>query len=169
MAEWKWVMTIKLQEVSVLERAKLSNLLELYSYDFSELLDLELGDDGLYGYEHLASYWDDSNRYPYFIFSDEILIGFALIIKGSLIKHDARIWDMSEFFILKKYRRKGLGIQAATELWSTLKGPWQVRVLSHHIEGLQFWEKAIKLSFKNYQIEKIGQPNKEWIVYLFDS
>jgi hypothetical protein len=41
----------------------LANLLELYAHDFSEFIDLELGADGRFGYEHLPLYWKESSRY----------------------------------------------------------------------------------------------------------
>ena len=35
----------------------LSNLLELYVHDLSEVFDVELGPDGRFGYEKLPMYW----------------------------------------------------------------------------------------------------------------
>ena len=35
----------------------LANLLELYIHDFSEILPIELGQDGRFGYKNLSEYW----------------------------------------------------------------------------------------------------------------
>ena len=42
----------------------LANLLELYSHDFSEFIDLELEPDGRYGYPQLELYWREPGRFP---------------------------------------------------------------------------------------------------------
>ena len=43
----------------------LANLLELYVHDFSEFLDLEIGEDGRFGYPSLPLYWSEQGRYPF--------------------------------------------------------------------------------------------------------
>ncbi len=48
----------------------LANLLELYCYDFSELIDLELGPDGRFGYEPLPLYWTEQGRHPLLVAID---------------------------------------------------------------------------------------------------
>jgi predicted acetyltransferase len=35
---------------------------------------------------------------------------------------------MSEFFVLRKYRRQGIGRTAAVELFERFPGPWRVRL-----------------------------------------
>ena len=40
----------------------LANLLEFYAHDFSEFIDLKIGEDGRFGYEHLPLYWKESSR-----------------------------------------------------------------------------------------------------------
>ena len=42
----------------------LANLLELYVHDFSELLDLDIGEDGRFGYPSIALYWSEPGRHP---------------------------------------------------------------------------------------------------------
>lgn len=52
------------------------------------------------------------------------LAGFVLIQKGSPIDNmDTEIWDVVEFFIMRKYRRRGVGEFVAKNLWPSIKGP----------------------------------------------
>ena len=51
---------------------------------------------------------------------------------------------MSEFFIIRKYKRQGIGIDAASAIWSLIKGEWQVRVLVSNPIACAFWLQAIK-------------------------
>ena len=61
----------------------LANLLELYSHDFSEYMELELcGPDGRFGYEHLPLYWKEDGRHPFLIKVSGSLAGFALVSTG---------------------------------------------------------------------------------------
>jgi hypothetical protein len=80
-----------------------SQCLELYAYDFTEFCDFDIGDDGFYGYERLPVYWTEPTRFPYLIYVDKKIAGFILVQKGSPISDDTTVWDISEFFVMKKY------------------------------------------------------------------
>jgi predicted acetyltransferase len=121
----------------------LANLLELYSHDFSEILDLKLGDDGRFGYEPLPLYWRDPNRFPFLVRVDGNLAGFALVCRGSRISPDPETWDMAEFFIVRGYRRCGAGMTVAHEVWKTFTGRWEVRVMEKNHGALAFWRRAV--------------------------
>ena len=45
----------------------LSNLLQLYEYDFTEFLPLTLGSDGRFEYGSLSAYWTEPNRFPFIV------------------------------------------------------------------------------------------------------
>lgn len=72
------------------EQPVLANLLELYVYDFSELLGLEIGEDGRFGYPQLSLYWSEVARYPFLVRVDGKLAGFVLLKKG-------RLWPAGEW------------------------------------------------------------------------
>ncbi len=91
----------------------LANLLELYAHDFSEYMELELGPDGRFGYEHLPLYWKEDGRHPLLIKVSGSLAGFALVSMGSRISGAENVRDMTEFFIIRGRRRLGVGTKAA--------------------------------------------------------
>src|SRR6201995_1506925 len=95
----------------------LSNLIEFYAYDFSEFMDLKLGEDGRFGYKALPLYWQESTRHPFLILVDNHLAGFAFVRRGSEISGDTDVWDMAEFFVMRGYRRLGIGMKIAHEVW----------------------------------------------------
>ena len=76
-----------------------ANLFELYAHDFSEFHDVELGDDGRFGYNNLPLYWSEPNRHAFLFSVRQKLAGFALVKRGSEITGDECIWDMAEFFV----------------------------------------------------------------------
>src|SRR5438552_907334 len=74
--------------------ATIANLFELYAHDFSEFHDVELGEDGRFGYKNLPLYWSEPNRHAFLFSVRQKLAGFALVKRGSEITGDECVWDM---------------------------------------------------------------------------
>jgi predicted acetyltransferase len=148
----------------------LANMLELYAHDFSEFMDLKLGADGRFGYKHLPSYWKDSNRYPFLIMADGHLAGFVFVRRGSEISSDTDVWDMAEFFVVRGFRRLGVGMKAAQEIWKTFPGKWEVRVIDRNQKAKTFWGRAIH-EFLGKAIEptSLDKDGEGWHVFAFES
>lgn len=134
------------------EEPVLANLLELYAHDFSEFVDLAIGDDGRFHYPQLPLYWEDEGRVPFLVRVDAKLAGFVLVSKGSRITGDPSVWDMAEFFILRRYRRRQIGAAIARETWRRLPGPWEVRVRESNAAALAFWGKTLN-GFTRSEVE----------------
>ena len=121
----------------------LANLLQLCAHDFSEFTDLTIGPDGRYPYSRLSLYWLEANRFPFLVKVDGHLAGFVLVSRGSLVSGNPLVWDMAEFFIMRKYRRRKVGAAVAQEVWRRFCGSWEVRVLETNLTALRFWEATI--------------------------
>jgi predicted acetyltransferase len=67
------------------------------------------------------AYWKESNKYPYLIWVNKKLAGFVLVQKGSPIDDNPEIWDITEFFLMRKFRQKGIGELVAREIFSPSK------------------------------------------------
>ena len=52
-------------------------------------------------------------------------------------------FSMAEFFIMQKYRREGIGKEAARQLFTLHKGDWQVHQRENNIPAQEFWRKVI--------------------------
>jgi predicted acetyltransferase len=152
----KDVTLIKEQEKLLLRR-----LLELYSYDFSEYDNSDLNEFGEYGYSRLDHYWTDNNRFPYLFRIDNNIAGFALVRID-----DDNYFSIAEFFILKKYRRKGLGEYFSTTVFDRHKGNWHIGVLNCNEPALSFWEKIIN-GYSNDKIEVISKKDWDGPIYQF--
>ena len=147
----------------------MANLLELYAHDFSEFHNVEIGEDGKFGYQALPLYWSEPDRHPFLIMLDGKLAGLALVKKGSVSGREA-VWDMAEFFILRGYRRRGIGTQAACEVWRRFPGPWEVRVMQANVSAQQFWAGAIA-TFAGTLIHPVLIENggERWNLFSFES
>ena len=71
-------------------------------------------------------------------------------------------WDIAEFFIVRAYRKRGIGTQVAHVVWRRFPGPWTVRVLKLNHAALPFWERAITAftgeAVEPSSIQRHGQP-----------
>ncbi len=123
----------------------LAHLLEFYMYDLAEIFALKLRPDGRFGYDKLPLYWSEpETHFPYLIRCNSDVAGFALVTRGSTATDNPDDLDLAEFFVLRPYRRHGIGRRAAFLLWDQLPGQWIVRVSEMNREGLPFWEAAIR-------------------------
>ena len=152
------------------QEAILANLLELYLHDFSEFRDLELEPDGTFGYRRLSLYWSESGRHPFLVWVEGKLAGFILVKRGSEVSGDETAWDVAEFFVLRGYRRRGIGTQIALEVWRRFPGQWEVRVMESNVSARDFWAHAISIltgeAIKPVRVEKDGEW---WTLFSFES
>lgn len=136
---------ITLETATTRDRPLLSNLLELYLYDLSEIFSLKVGADGRFGYDTLPLYWSEPDtRFAYLIRSEADVAGFALVTRGSPATDNPHDLDVSEFFVLRPYRRRGIGRRTAFLLWDRIPGRWVVRVSEMNRGAIPFWEGAIR-------------------------
>jgi predicted acetyltransferase len=131
-------MRVEVEGAAKSEKATLHNLLQLYLHDMSEFAPGTVDADGLFHYKFFDAYWTESERYPFFIRVDDSPAGFALIRRDQ----DGRA-DVSEFFVMRGYRRRGVGSMAAKRLFDLFPGDWQVRQESANTGAQRFWREAI--------------------------
>ena len=150
----------------------LANLLELYLHDLSEAFPvIELGADGRFGYDKLPLYWSEpERRFPFLIRYRTKVAGFALITRGSPVSDDPDVFDVAEFFVIRRHRRSGVARQAAFLMWDRFPGRWIVRVSEGNIGALPFWTNVIADYAKGSATEskRPGSPSA-WRVFSFES
>ncbi|MEE9253963.1 MAG: GNAT family N-acetyltransferase [Pseudomonadales bacterium] len=133
---------IELVEADTTEHAALfDNLLNLYFYDFAEILQYDINAEGKYltgPYE-----WRDPGEIIYLLYVNELPAGFAIIGAGSRIDARKDLWDMHEFFVIRRHRRSGLGRWLAKDVWRRHPGTWDVRVVKPNTGALAFWQNII--------------------------
>jgi predicted acetyltransferase len=147
--------------------AVLANLLELYVHDFSEFLNVEIGDDGRFNYP-IRPYWTEPNHYAFLAKVDGKLAGFALVRQTTGRLTSDLVWDMAEFFVLRNYRRHGVGRQLAHEVWGRFQGNWQIRVLHTNLPAQKFWASAVS-SFTGCEITPAPATTGQPFIFSFQS
>jgi predicted acetyltransferase len=144
------------------ERPALENLMQLYIYDWSELRLLDVADDGRFPAYPLDAYWQDGGRHPLLLRVDGHLAGFALVSEGSRLTGAPAVFDMAEFFVMRRFRRKGVGRAAASEAFDRFKGPWEIRQHDENTAATAFWRRTIdRYTGGNYR--DVRWNDRAWI------
>ena len=71
------------------------------------------------------------------------LAGFALVSNRSHYAGTG-VREISEFFVLRKYRRRGVGTHAARMLFERFPGRWELAELTWNVAARRFWRRLIK-------------------------
>jgi len=135
------------------DRLPIYRMLELYQHDLSEIWDQDLDVHGEYGYA-LDRYWDTEGCWPFVVVADGKYAGFALVDQSVRIGTEGH-W-MDQFFVLKKYRRRGVGKLLAESAFGALPGRWEVGQMPQNHAAQAFWRKVIgqytEGRFKEYEV-----------------
>jgi predicted acetyltransferase len=71
------------------------------------------------------------------------LAGFALTRERAHFA-GAAAREIGEFFVLRKYRRRGVGTQAARVLFRRFPGRWELAELTWNVAAQRFWRRVIR-------------------------
>jgi predicted acetyltransferase len=56
----------------------------------------------------------------------------------------AHRWSVSEFFVMRKYRRQGIGKQVAATVFDMFSGKWEIFQHEANIPSYRFWESVVQ-------------------------
>lgn len=134
--------------ISACQRHLLDNLTQLYLHDFSELYAetalLDLDDRGLFVEKPpLDRWWNTPDHVPLLLRWHGRPAGFALINNVSEIEQPVDRC-VAEFFVVRKYRRLGIGIAAAQAVVNHWPGSWEAAVIRKNTGARQFWAEALQ-------------------------
>lgn len=156
-------MALEIRKAADIERPTIERLIQLYLYDMASEHPWPLEADGRYAYDFLDRFW----QHPYLLMSDGELAGFALVIRGCPITGRDDCWFMAEFFVLRPYRRHGLGSEVVRRLLARHTGNWHVATLLSNEPALAFWSRA--LADHGPTIEGAAFDGDDWRVHAFDA
>jgi predicted acetyltransferase len=121
------------------QKALIANLIQLYLYDMTETMPFPVGPDGRFEYDFFDRFW----RFPYLIHSGNDIAGFAFVTDECPLTGRKPCWFMAEFFVLKAYRRRGVGQAAVTAILGRHPGDWHVAVPLANRPAQAFWGTAL--------------------------
>lgn len=153
----------------------IQNMARFYVYDMSEYMgfepDWEMPENGLYECIDFKKYWETPGIYPFLIRYGDELAGFAIIDKkGSEPSID---YNMAQFFILRKFKGKGIGRYVAHQCFEQFSGTWEVMVMPENTGAYQFWRSTIQAYCHSSYLEYIRNvehlENTRKYIFQFNS
>jgi len=155
-------------KVELNQKMILKNLMTLFLHDLSEFNEEQEfnQENGLFEFDVFEWFFEKEGLSPYFITHEENIIGVILLQSTPFTNPGQYDFLINSFFIIKKYRRKGLGKQAVLDLFQQRPGRYAIGQLSNNIPAIQFWRniyKSIEVEFQ--EKEELEEGLK--IIYQF--
>jgi predicted acetyltransferase len=135
---------LSIEEAGPQAREVVRNLMQLYLYEMSEFDGRPIDEQGLFPYSYLADYWREEGRTPLLARAGRSPAGFALVREHSVLDPEASgVRSVAEFFVLRQFRRLGIGRELAMEVFRRFPGRWEVSVAQANEAAKAFWRRVI--------------------------
>lgn len=161
-------MSIQLVPATAEQLPLIRNLYQFYAYESSdwEQEDVEL-DGRFYVHEaYLALYWQCPGWSAQLILVEGFIAGFLLIERSEIPGVDAL--EFADLFILKKYRRQGIGRALVEQVILASQQPWVVSLYPQDPLGAPFWQAMLsELPFRTVQ-QLADADEPELLTYLIN-
>ena len=166
---------VQLIPASIDDYPVIQNMGRFYVYDMSKYFgrekEWEIPEGGLYECIDFKKYWEDKNSFPFLVFYQNEIVGFAIIDKKG--SHPEIDFNMAQFFILRKFKNKGIGRYVAQECFKKFPGVWEVMVIPGNEGAYRFWRATIKNythnNFTEYTRDIAHFNNSRKNIFKFDS
>jgi predicted acetyltransferase len=136
--------SVALDPLSTADEPVLNRLMQFYVYDFSEIMGFDIADDAIFfSGDPKGKYRPEPWRHAFLLRVDGRLAGFVILDEKSRITGDPSVMDVAEFFVMRKYRRRGVGAAAATLAFDLFARKWEVRQTAQNAAATQFWRVTI--------------------------
>lgn len=94
--------------------------------------------------DQLATWFTDSSAHLLTILKAERPAGFALVRTGQLVPGRGVVdFTMSEFFIARPWRRRGIGQEAVRVLFDRFSGQWHIMEYLRNPQAVSFWRRVV--------------------------
>jgi predicted acetyltransferase len=135
-------MSVTIHKATAKDLAIVKNLVPYYIYDMSEYMSWPTKPDGRHdGCDGIEAYWADPDKLAFMLRSRREPAGFVLLLKGG---HGPDIdYSFTEFFVLRKFRHRGVGERIALQFFKRYSGRWQIDHLKDNKAAAEFWRKVI--------------------------
>ncbi|SFB41472.1 GNAT family N-acetyltransferase [Clostridium frigidicarnis] len=159
---------IELEPVNIESKAKLENLMSIYLHDLSEFAaDLKINEEGKFEYDGLELYFKSDDLIPYFITYQDEVVGFVLFNMGKYVPKDID-YVVHKLFILKGFRKKGIGNAAIKILLDKYKGKYRIIQISTNKTAVNFLAKFYEKQGIEYIESKEKHDDLEGNVQIFN-
>ena len=156
------LLQIEVRHAALADAQPIRRMLELYQHDLSDIWDQDLDVHGEYGYA-LERYWHEPVHQAFVFQVEGHYAGFCLVDDDVCLRGN-ELW-MAQFFVLKKYRGRGLGKRAAHAVFDSIRGRWEVGQMPGNRPALAFWRRTIA-SYTQGRYTEHELQDKRWQGWL---
>lgn len=161
-------MALEVTPATFEDKPLIRRMMDLYLYDFSEMAGFDLDAHGYYHYAYLDHYWVEPDRHPFLVRVDGKLAGFVLVNRHTLSTDNE--FAIAEFFIMRKYRRQGIGRAVAFNIFDRFHGKWEVYEIIENTSAQAFWRKVIgEYTQGHYTERNFGSGGDPGVVQCFEN
>ena len=129
---------VEIVEVAASERDALWRYLQFYIYDMTQFTGAQ-AEDGVFAYRFFNDYLQKGpGRGAFWAKVGGEIAGFALV------KVDGDCQEVAEFFIVRRWRRRGIGHAFARQLLHRSPGPWKLHELANNTAAIAFWRRVLQ-------------------------
>ena len=123
-----------LAAISSADRPVVEALWQLYRHDMSEFTDSHPGADGLFNWGRLPGYFENNSEGWLIRSGAGQLAGFAFVTCSGDGSH-----SIGDFFIMRRWRRRGFAMHVDLALLSAHPGPWEIAFQSANSGAGALW------------------------------
>jgi predicted acetyltransferase len=132
----------------------LARLGQLSSYDFSEYAGTDVDANGRFGTADADNPFgldpDEVDPVAFLVRVDGQIAGYAVVTRhdayfdhGKPYLDQGKPYLLSQFFVMRKYRRRGVGEHVARTLFDRFPGGWEVATNPGREPAQTFWRRVI--------------------------
>ena len=122
-----------LKKITQLNASIFDALVQDYEEEFSNITGKKKDEDGKYP---LDADWKAPYEGFYWI-KDKVITGFCLKGKAGIFS------DITELYIIPKFRHQGIGKNLAFSIFDAFPGKWQVRQIEGATAAREFWRNIV--------------------------
>jgi predicted acetyltransferase len=145
----------------------LENLMHLYLYEFTDYTGDDVNEQGRFIDEYLEKYWVEPERFPFIVQINKKYAGFVLVRRVSEPGVSPCTHSIAEFFVMRKYRRQGIGKRVAWQVFDRFPGHWVVEEMRENLPAQRFWRKIIG-EYTGGKFQETQRPDWDGPVQEFD-
>jgi Predicted acetyltransferase len=150
------------------ELQTIENLMQFYTYDFSEWLPLPLGEQGFFSILPLTDYWRKPTTQAFLIKVDGELAGFVTVDDDTHVP-DAR-HNIGYLFVSRRFRGQGVARFVVSTLLNRLPGRWQIFHVEANLPARLFWAAVIPgLTQNRFSLHQLSIQGLPCSVYCFET
>lgn len=136
-----------------------------YLCEIAGFREVHVGATDVTSYPYFLLYWSEQDRFPFTIWSEGKLAGFAFV--RCVRDLGTETMQIAEFYIVPEKRRQGIGSAAAEALWRSFPGKWELQVHIRNKEATKFWSRCIGENSVQDRVEEISDDDGRRLFFNF--